>query len=151
MQKELKTVLMIMLSISMILGICSCRIEESYKEFDITGINYNVNDDYFTSEEYSFARIQNVVIIPEIKAINHGEYVIYISAYSKNGKEIGNREKITKICGQLNICDVGYKIQSDEVYDETNNQTLLVITLRENDIEPTLITLPNNLTESYEI
>ena len=46
-----------------------------------------MNENYFTSEEFSFTRIQNVVIIPEIKAINHGEYVIYISAYSKTGKE----------------------------------------------------------------
>ena len=71
----------------MILGLCSCRMEESYKEFDIKNTTGSVNENYFTSEDFSFARIQNVVIIPEVKAINHEEYIIYISAYSKSGKE----------------------------------------------------------------
>ena len=88
MKKELKSVMIIMLSIGMVLGLCSCRMKESYKEFNIKNITGSVNDNYFTSEDFSFARIQNVVIIPEIKAINHEEYIIYISAYSKSGKEI---------------------------------------------------------------
>lgn len=78
---------MIMLSISMLLGLCSCRMSESYKEFNINNITDNLNEDFFTSEKFAFARFQNVVIIPEIKAINHGEYVIYLSIYSKNGNE----------------------------------------------------------------
>ena len=88
MKKELRNVMIIMLSIGMILGLCSCRMKESYKEFNIKNITGSVNDNYFTSEDFSFARIQNVVIIPEVKAINHEEYIIYISAYSKSGKEI---------------------------------------------------------------
>lgn len=88
MKKELRNVMIIMLSIGMILGLCSCRMKESYKEFNIKNITGSVNDNYFTSEDFSFARIQNVVIIPEVKAINHKEYIIYISAYSKSGKEI---------------------------------------------------------------
>lgn len=80
--------MIIMLSVSMLLGLCACRLRESYKEFHIKNITGNVNEEYFTSEDFSFARIQNVVIIPEVKAVNHGEYVIYISAYSKSGKEI---------------------------------------------------------------
>ena len=87
MKKELRSVMIIMLSIGMILGLCSCRMKESYKEFNIKNITGNVNDNYFTSDDFSFARIQNVVIIPEVKAINHEEYIIYISAYSKSGKE----------------------------------------------------------------
>lgn len=88
MKKELRSVMIIMLSIGMILGLCSCRMKESYKEFNIKNITGSVNDNYFTSEDFSFTRIQNVVIIPEVKAINHEEYIIYISAYSKSGKEI---------------------------------------------------------------
>ena len=88
MKKELRSVMIIMLSIGMILGLCSCGMKESYKEFNIKSITGSVNDNYFTSEDFSFARIQNVVIIPEVKAINHEEYIIYISAYSKSGKEI---------------------------------------------------------------
>ena len=88
MKKELRSVMIIMLSIGMILGLCSCRMKESYKEFNIKNITGSVNDNYFTSDDFSFARIQNVVIIPEVKAINHEEYIIYISAYKKSGKEI---------------------------------------------------------------
>lgn len=87
MKKELRSVMIIMLSIGMILGLCSCHMKESYKEFNIKNITGSVNDNYFTSDDFSFARIQNVVIIPEVKAINHEEYIIYISAYSKSGKE----------------------------------------------------------------
>ena len=87
MKKALRSVMIIMLSIGMILGLCSCRMKESYKEFNIKNITGSVNDDYFTSDDFSFARIQNVVIVPEVKAINHEEYIIYISAYSKSGKE----------------------------------------------------------------
>lgn len=79
--------MIVMLSIGMILCLNSCSMKESYKEFNIKNITANINDTYFTSEEYSFARIKDVVIIPEIKAINHKEYVIYITAYSKSGKE----------------------------------------------------------------
>jgi hypothetical protein len=87
MKKELRYAI-IMLVLGMILGLCSCRMSDSYKEFNIKNITGSVNDNYFTAEEFSFARIQNVVVIPEVKAINHGEYAIYVSAYSKSGKEI---------------------------------------------------------------
>ena len=87
MKKALRSVMIIMLSIGMLLGLCSCRMKESYKEFNIKNITGSVNDNYFTSDDFSFARIQNVVIVPEVKAINHEEYIIYISAYSKSGKE----------------------------------------------------------------
>lgn len=87
MTKTSRSVMIVILSISMLLGLCSCRMKESYKEFNIKNITDNLNDDYFTSEKFSFARLQNVVIIPEVKAVNHGEYIVYISVYSKSGKE----------------------------------------------------------------
>lgn len=87
MKKALRSAMIIMLSIGMLLGLCSCRMKESYKEFNIKNITGSVNDNYFTSDDFSFARIQNVVIVPEVKAISHEEYIIYISAYSKSGKE----------------------------------------------------------------
>ena len=40
-----------------------------------------------SKQKYDFAKIESVVFIPEIKAINHGEYIIYISAYSETGTE----------------------------------------------------------------
>ena len=113
MKKELRSVMIIMLSIGMILGLCSCRMKESYKEFNIKNITGSVNDNYFTSEDFSFARIQNIVIIPEVKAVNHEEYIIYISAYSKSGKEIVQIKNVIfkeKECVLLNN-ELGNKIE----------------------------------------
>ena len=76
-----------MLSISTLLNLCSCRMEESYKEFNIKNITDNLSENYFTSDKFDFARLENVVFIPEIKEVNHGEYIIYISAYSETGTE----------------------------------------------------------------
>ena len=76
-----------MLFFSTLLHLCSCRMEESYKEFYIKNITDNVNENYFNSDKFDFAKIEKVVLIPEIKAINHGEYIIYISAYSEVGTE----------------------------------------------------------------
>ena len=38
MKKVLGSIMIIMLSIGVILGLCSCRLEESYKEFSIKNI-----------------------------------------------------------------------------------------------------------------
>ena len=95
--KILNKVMIIALFVSLLLNLSSCFSEsciiafipqESYKEFRVKNITYEVSDDYFTSEEMSFARINNVVIIPEVKAITHEEYIIYVLAYSKSGNEI---------------------------------------------------------------
>lgn len=83
MKKIYKRVMIVMIFIGTLLGLCSYCMENSYKEFDIEGIaDYNVWN-YIDSDELDFARIEDVIIVPEIKEINHGEYIIYISAYSK--------------------------------------------------------------------
>lgn len=123
MKKELTSVMIIMLSIGMILGLCSCRIKESYKEFNIKNITGSVNDNYFTSEDFSFARIQNVVIIPEVKAINHEEYIIYISAYSKSGEEIVQiknvifKEKETVLLNNELGSKIEFEQNANSIYD----------------------------------
>lgn len=87
MENLIRRVMIVMLSISALLVLCSCRMEESYKEFIIKSITDNPDKNYFTSDKFDFAKIGNVVIIPEIKEVNHGEYIIYISAYSETGTE----------------------------------------------------------------
>lgn len=79
--------MIVMLFISTLFGLCSCRMEESYKEFTIKNITDNLNQNYFASDKFDFAKVENVVIIPEIKEVNHGKYIIYISAYSETGRE----------------------------------------------------------------
>lgn len=88
-------IVVIMLVIAMILGLSSCRLEDSYKEFFIKGISDNKNKEYFTSEEFDFARLEDVVIVPTIKEINHGKYQVFVSAYSEKGDEIVKINKVT--------------------------------------------------------
>lgn len=124
MKKELRRVIIIiMLSLGVILNLCSCRMKESYKEFNIKNITSSVNDNYFTSEDFSFARINNVVIIPEVKAINHKEYIVYISAYSKSGKEIVQIENVvlkeqeTVLLSNTLGNTIEFEQNSDSIYD----------------------------------
>ena len=108
----------------MIFCLCSCcHMEESYKEFNIKNVTDNVNEKYFTSEEFSFTRIQNVVIIPKVRAINHGEYIIYICAYSKTGKEIVQiknvflKEKETILWNNVLGCTIGFEKNTGSLYE----------------------------------
>ena len=85
MKRIFRSGIIILLLTGMLFSLYSChlfRLEDSYSEFYIENITDN-SDDYFTSEEFDFARFQNVVFIPEIKAVNHEDYIIYICAYSK--------------------------------------------------------------------
>ena len=84
----------VILVVCMLLGLSSCRLEDSYKEFVVKGISDN-NKEYFTSEEFDFARLEDVIIIPTIKEINHGKYRIFVSAYSEKGEGTVNIDKVT--------------------------------------------------------
>lgn len=87
MKKILRCIIVLLVSIGICCGLSSCRLEESYKEFNINNITDNLNEDYFASDSFSFTTVNGVVIIPEIKAINHEEYRVRVSAYSKTGAE----------------------------------------------------------------
>lgn len=87
--------IIILISVSVLLGICACSIEESYKEFNISNVTGYTIDDYIYSNTLDFARINDVTIIPEIKEIQHGEYVIYISAYSSVEAECAMIKNVT--------------------------------------------------------
>lgn len=80
-------VITLLIFISAVFVLCSCHIEESYKDFYIVDITDCAAEEYFTSSKLEFARAGNVVIIPEIKKINYSDYIIYISAYSPTGLE----------------------------------------------------------------
>lgn len=123
MKKELMSLIGVILFIVMILGLCSCHMEESYKKFVFKNITGSVNENYFKSDEFSFTRIQNVVIIPEVKAINHEEYVIYISAYSKDGKETVQikkvifKEKDSIILNNELGCTIDFEKNTNSLYE----------------------------------
>lgn len=94
MKKTYRIIGTVVLFINILFNITGCRMVESYKEFVVkNGCNsddyftfeqlYCEVDEHFTAEQLDFARIGDVLIIPEIKEIDHGKYVIYVSLYSK--------------------------------------------------------------------
>lgn len=85
--KKISRIIIVMLLLNILLGATGCKMVDSYKKFCFKNISDNHDENYFTSENLEFARLANVVFIPEIKEINHGEYIIYISAYSETGTE----------------------------------------------------------------
>lgn len=74
------------LLLCVIMGLSSCNVTKSYTKFYINDITDN-SEDYFTSESFDFARIGDVVIIPEIKAVNHEEYIVWIGARSQKANQ----------------------------------------------------------------
>ncbi|MGN0517630.1 MAG: hypothetical protein ACI4II_02770 [Acutalibacteraceae bacterium] len=87
MKKFIRAITTILL-IVILLGMTACHTKQSLKEFNIKNISGFENEDYFTSSQFDFARVEDVVIIPEIKEINYDEYIIYVTSYSKTEKEV---------------------------------------------------------------
>ena len=87
MKKPLIIGTILVLFIGLLLVFYACHLEESYKEFSVKNIADNSSKNNFDSDELAFSQFQNIVIIPEIKAINHEEYIIYITALSRSGTE----------------------------------------------------------------
>lgn len=86
MKKAITKMTVFILLLCVITGLFSCTMTKSYTKFYINNITDNF-EDYFTSESFDFARIGNIVIIPEIKAINHEDYIIWIGAHSQKANE----------------------------------------------------------------
>ncbi len=85
---------------------CSGCMQESYKEFRVDKIYDCSKENYFVDEAFDFARIENVVFIPEIKKVNHEEYRVYISAYCKTESK------------KINILNVCLKANEKIIFDE---------------------------------
>lgn len=123
MKKALKGVMIFILCMAALLGLCLCGLEDSITRFSIKNLSDNQSKDYFTSDEYAFARIQDVVIIPIIKAINHDEYTVYICAYSKSGEEavqIKNmtfKEKESVLLTRELGKEIEFKENADSIYE----------------------------------
>ena len=86
MKKALKYVIIFLFTIGMLFSLCSCRLEESYKEFIIKDITDYKDEDYFSSDRFDFARVDDVVIIPTINP-GASKYTLWISAHSENASE----------------------------------------------------------------
>ena len=77
----------------------------------------------FLSDDLSFAKILDVIIVPEIREINHGEYIIYISAYAKDDKQTINVKKVliqeqeaTLFTRELNE-EIGLEKNNEAIYE----------------------------------
>lgn len=119
MRKRNICILFIVFVTGLIFSLHSCRLEESYKDFVIENFsNYGI-EGYFNSDELDFARVNNVVIVPEIKEVDWGKYVIYISAHSETGKEQITVEKISLEKGE-NIV-FSQKIDENIIFQEISD------------------------------
>lgn len=65
-----------------LLGVSSCKVVDSYEDFHIRSVDDYGVEDYFCEEELDFARVNNVLIKPVIREVNHYQYRIYLMAYS---------------------------------------------------------------------
>lgn len=87
MKKIVRMAAVILLSISMIFSLFSCLlIQENYKWFEFKDIVSSEDNNYMLPEN-SFTTVEDVVIIPYIKAITDDGYSIYVYFWSKTGKE----------------------------------------------------------------
>lgn len=87
MTKKLQHLILFALLICILFCFNSCSMSEGYRQFYAEKFSDYTTDEYFTADDLAFARVGNCVFKPEIKAINSGEYVIYITVYSKTGHE----------------------------------------------------------------
>lgn len=141
MNKALKNIMFFLLSVCMLFGLCSCRLEESYKEFIIKDITDYKDEDYFSSERFDFARVDDVVIIPTINP-GASEYTLWISAYSKSATEaieIKNLQIKEEETIRLNR-DVNQKFEFDEKSDSLYKGTISTkFTEEEVDVEDGIV------------
>ena len=86
MKKAISKMTVFVLLLCVIMELSSCNMIQSYTKFYINNITDN-SEDYFTSENFDFARIGDIVIVPEIKAVNHEEYIVWIGARSQKANE----------------------------------------------------------------
>ena len=87
MKKVCTIAAIIIFSLGLIFVLLSRALTESYKDFYVENIDNHTKSEYFSSNELDFARVNGVVIVPSIHAINHGEYAVDIIAYSETGLE----------------------------------------------------------------
>ncbi len=75
-----------LLFVTILFVLCACRMVVVAREFHIKNITDHLDEDYFTSEHFEFAKVDSVVIFPYIKEVNRG-FDIWICVYSKTGEE----------------------------------------------------------------
>lgn len=94
MKKTYRIIGTVMLLMAILFNTTGCRMVDSYKEFVVkNGCDtddyltfdqlYREAEGHFTAGKLDFARIEDVLIIPEVKEIDHGKYIVYVSVYSK--------------------------------------------------------------------
>ena len=94
-------------------------LKESYKDFHVAKIDDYVIEEYFSTEELDFARVEDVIIVPRIHAINHGEYIIDIKTYSQTGTEQVTVKNVIARAGE----NVFYKQETEQeaTFSDSNN------------------------------
>ena len=120
MRKTIKKLISAFLFVTL-LFLCSCRLIEVGREFYIKNITDHLDEDYFTSKNFEFAKVDSVVFVPYIRGWSEG-FVVYIRVYSKTGAEcvtikniyIRDHEDVLLTC-QLNK-KISFKQTDDLLY-----------------------------------
>lgn len=81
MNKRRVPLMIVLLAISAVF-LNSCRVSKSYGVLAYEVISECEEYEYLTSEMMEDFCINNIVVVPEIKAISHESYVVYFIAYS---------------------------------------------------------------------
>ncbi len=114
-KKSLRKVICILL----ILSLCSCSIKESYIEFKIKGIeNFNAGDSS-SWDDMEFAFVEDILLVPSIKQINHGTYILYVSAYTRSKPDNVVVKSVVMTENEKNI--LSNQTQQKIVFDLTDN------------------------------
>ena len=120
----------LLIFVGIIASLCSCRIADSYKEFKFDNIPQsieNVSEDILVSEELAFARVEDTVFIPLIKAVNHDDYNIFIALYSNSDeKSVSIKNYSIKddndiiLCGESDI-EIEFEKSDNSMYEDRIN------------------------------
>lgn len=123
MKRIFRLIFSVILSFNFIFGLCACHMAESYKEFNIVNITDRSEKDYFDSDDLGFSRIKGIVIVPEVKEIDWGKYIVYIAAYSEEKMEQITVKNVKLICDGNKFFDekidqnIILEINQDNVYE----------------------------------
>lgn len=130
-------IITVVLLLCILLFFCSCHIEESYKEFFIPEISGFEANHYVSSSKLTFARVNNITLIPEIKEISHGEYIIYLSAYSMEKYENIMIHKVELVTNNRTVFDYAPSQQIEAIpnQDGIYSGTIVCGEFTEKDIE----------------
>lgn len=142
MKRLIKRMLNLALVACILVSLTACsNLLVTYKYFYFENITSNLDEDYFTSDNFDFATVDSIVIIPNVKETDWGVYSLSIRAYSKTGEEkvvIKNatiKEDKLLLNYDLNK-QLEFEKKSDELFEGKVDGYFDNVTFTEEQVEP---------------